>query len=135
MPSTSHLYGLSLNDWERIAFYMVASESTLLGPPSELCALSLVSHHVHDMISVKRNSRLYARIFRFKFDTAAPSRRLSDRWLTSRCLASELIKRFTTLRRVRLRCEFKHEDLWTCYLMYVYLDLYTSLVSPIRKDV
>ncbi|KAF9460340.1 hypothetical protein BDZ94DRAFT_1284000 [Collybia nuda] len=117
MPSPSRLYKLSLNDWERIAFYLVASENTFLGPPSELCALSLVSRHIHDAMSTKHNSRLYARIFRFKFDTAAPSRRLSDRWLTSRCLTSELIKRFATLRQVRLRREYKHEDLWTCYLM------------------
>ncbi|KAF8071573.1 hypothetical protein FPV67DRAFT_882445 [Lyophyllum atratum] len=117
MATPSPLYALSLNDWERIAFYAVASETTFLGPPSALHALSLVSRHVYNAISVQNNSRLYARIFRFKFDYAAPARRLTARWLTSRCLAKELISRFAALRRMRGRREFRPEDLWTAYLM------------------
>jgi hypothetical protein len=116
-PSPAIVNRLSLNDWERIAFYAVVSEHTFLGPPSGLCTLSLVSRDIHDAISVKSNSRLYAKLFRFKFDSAAPTRRLSGRWLTSRCLASELIKRFTVLQRIKLGVDFRHDDLWTCYLM------------------
>lgn len=117
--TASPLLKLSLDDWERIAFHVVASENTFLGPPSALCALSLVSRQIHDAISVQGNSRLYARIFRFKFDYAAPERRLTERWLTTRCLAAETIKRFTALKRIRRRQEFNPDDLWTCYLMCV----------------
>lgn len=108
---------LSLDDWERIAFYAVVSEDSFLGPPSALCPLSLVSRDIHDAISVQTNSRLYARIFRFKFDYAAPARRLTERWLTTRCLASELIVRFSTLKRIKSKREFRSADLWTCYIM------------------
>lgn len=119
VASNSLFYALTVDDWERITFYTVASNSTFLGPPSGLCTLSLVSRHVHDAISINSNSRLFARIFRFKFDYTAPMRRLSERWLTSRCLASELVKRFTALGRIRQRSSLRHDDLWTCYLMYV----------------
>ncbi|KAF5379763.1 hypothetical protein D9615_005748 [Tricholomella constricta] len=117
MAKPSPFYNLSINDWERIAFYAVASENTFLGPPTALHALSLVSRHVHMSTSVQNNSRLYARIFRFKFDYAAPARRLSERWLTTRCLAQELIARFSALRRIRGRREFRPEDLWSAYIM------------------
>ncbi|KAF8224160.1 hypothetical protein L208DRAFT_1425867 [Tricholoma matsutake] len=117
VASNSLFYALTVDDWERITFYTVASNSTFLGPPSGLCTLSLVSRHVHDAISINSNSRLFARIFRFKFDYTAPMRRLSERWLTSRCLASELVKRFTALGRIRQRSSLRHDDLWTCYLM------------------
>ncbi|GLB44816.1 hypothetical protein LshimejAT787_1801530 [Lyophyllum shimeji] len=117
MASPSLLYALSLSDWERIAFYAVASERTFLGPPVQLLALSLVCRHIYDSISVQNNSRLYARIFRFKFDYAAPARRLTARWLTTRCLAKELISRFFALQRIRQKREFRPEDLWAAYLM------------------
>ena len=115
----SLLYTLTIDDWEQITFYTVASKSTFLGPPSGLCTLSLVCCHIHDAISIDKNSRLFARIFRFKFDCTAPTRCFSERWLTSRCLASELVKRFTTLGWIRQRSSLRRDDLWTCYLMYV----------------
>jgi hypothetical protein len=133
MPASNSLfYALTIDDWERITFYTVASKSTFLGPPSGLCSLSLVCRHVHDAISIDNNSRLFARIFRFKFDCTAPRRRFSERWLTSRCLASELVKRFTALGRIRQRSSLRHDDLWTCYLMYViyYRVLILSRVTP-----
>jgi hypothetical protein len=116
----SAFYALAMDEWERIAFYTVASKSTFLGPPSSLCALSLVCRHVHDAISINKNSRLFAKIFRFKFDYGAPASRFSERWLTSRCLANELVKRFTALGRIRQRSSLSHDDLWTCYLMCVF---------------
>ncbi|KAF8896693.1 hypothetical protein BD779DRAFT_1497292 [Infundibulicybe gibba] len=107
----------SLDIWERIAFYLVASDGTFHGPPKEICRLSLVSRDVYNAINMQNNTRLYARIFRFKFDTAAIERRFSQRWLTPRCLASELVKRFVALKRIRGHREFQTDDLWTCYLM------------------
>lgn len=121
MATLSPIHRLPLNEWERIAFYAIASEDTFLGPPNALHALLLVSHHIHDMVSLRNNSRLYARIFHFKFDYAAPARRFSKRWLTTRCLATELINRFHTMKRIQRRLEFKVEDLWAAYLMYVAL--------------
>ncbi|RDB25822.1 hypothetical protein Hypma_006293 [Hypsizygus marmoreus] len=117
MSTSSLLYKLSLSDWERIAFYALASEDTFLGPPSVIHALSLVSRHVYNVTSVRNNSRLYARIFCFKFDYAAPARRLTERWLTSRCLAKELIARFTALGRIRRKHDIRIEDLWISYLL------------------
>jgi hypothetical protein len=117
--SNSLFYALTIDDWERITFYTVASRSTFLGPPSGFCSLSLVCRHVHNAISIANNSRLFAKIFNFKFDCTAPRTRFSERWLTSRCLASELVKRFIALGRIRQRSSLRHDDLWTCYLMYV----------------
>jgi len=102
--------------WERIAFYTVASEDTFLGPPSELCSLVMTSRRMHEKLSWKHNTRLYARIFRLKFDAQAPERRLSERWLTTRCLTIELIDRFEVLHRIKAK-QFKLEDLWKAYLM------------------
>jgi hypothetical protein len=120
LPLSSAFYALTIDEWERIAFYTVASKHTFLGPPSSLCTLSLVCRHVHDAVSINKNSRLFAEIFRFKFDYRAPVRRFSERWLTTRCLAIELVKRFTALGRIRQRSSLRHDDLWTCYLMCVF---------------
>ncbi|KAF8963146.1 hypothetical protein BDZ97DRAFT_1051779 [Flammula alnicola] len=123
MPGTSpvHADSISYGIWERIAFYAVASEETFLGPPSEICSMLLISRSVYHQISYRRNTHLYARIFGFKFDLAAPTRRLSERWRTTACLASELIKRFQALRRIKSR-QLHVEDLWTAYLMMLESD-------------
>lgn len=118
-PSNSLFYALNIDDWEQIVFHTVASKNTFLGPPSALCSLSLVCRHVHDAISIDNNSSLFAKIFCFKFDSTALMRRFSERWFTSRCLASELVKRFLALSRIRQRSSLRHDDLWTCYLMFV----------------
>ncbi|KDR78686.1 hypothetical protein GALMADRAFT_244185 [Galerina marginata CBS 339.88] len=102
--------------WERIAFYAVASEDTFLGPPSMICSLALLSRLVYAQISFKNNPRLYARIFRFKFDASAPARRLSERWRTTKCLASELIKRCRAMKRIKTK-DLNVDDVWTAYLM------------------
>ncbi|KAF4613809.1 hypothetical protein D9613_008054 [Agrocybe pediades] len=65
---------------------------------------------------MKSNSHLYARIFRFKFDTLASTRRLSERWRTTKCLSSELVKRITAMKRIR-NMELHLDDAWTAYLM------------------
>jgi hypothetical protein len=115
--SLSPLENLAPEIIGRIAFYVVSSESSFLGPPSDLCALNLVSHTINDAIAFANNTYLYALIFRFKFDYAAPVRRLTEGWLTTRCLAIELKKRFTALKRIRCKEEYYQDDLWTAYLM------------------
>ena len=115
--SMAPVYKLSLDHWESIAFHLAASEDKP-GPPSGLNSLLLVSRHVYANTCSKNNVGLYARLFRLKFDCGAIRRRLSERWMTDRCLRSELIKRFTALRRIRGHI-YKFDDLWTCYLMFV----------------
>ncbi|KIK03002.1 hypothetical protein K443DRAFT_131626 [Laccaria amethystina LaAM-08-1] len=114
--SLAPLERLSLEIWEKIGFYTLISPETFLGPPSGLCPLSLVSSTITDKLSVTNNSRLYARLFRSKFDTIATRRRLSQRWLTTRCLAAELIKRCEAMKRICSK-DFCVDDLWTIYLM------------------
>lgn len=102
--------------WQRIAFYTIASQETFLGPPSDLSSLALVSRDIYLKIYKQNLSDLLARIFRFKFSVAAIARRVSERWRTTRCLASELVKRFQALKRIKAQ-EFNPDDVWTCYLM------------------
>lgn len=115
MLPSPFVYNLTLDHWESIAFHLAASE-TALGPPLGLPSLLLTSRHVYANTCAKNNARLYARYFRLKFDCSAPRRRLTDGWETGRCLATELIKRFTAMRRMRDHV-FNMDDLWTSYLM------------------
>jgi hypothetical protein len=108
---------------EHIAFYTVSDESSFLGPPSDLlalCLVTLVSRAINGAISLNNNTHLYALIFRFKFDYAAPVRRLTERWPTTHCLAIELKKRFIALKRIRHKQEYHQDDLWTSYLMLAF---------------
>ncbi|CAA7267463.1 unnamed protein product [Cyclocybe aegerita] len=104
--------------WERIAFFANVSDeaSSFLGPPSAISTLALLSRRVHEAVSKKSNPHLYAKIFRCKFDASAATRRFSERWLTSRCLTSELVKRFKALKRIKAG-QFDVKDLWTAYMM------------------
>lgn len=98
---------------------MAASEG-VTGPPAGLHSLLLVSHHIHSRVCVGNNARLYARLFQLKFDCSASRRRFPERWTTDRCLARELMKRFTALRRIKDQLyTLAIDDLWTCYLMFV----------------
>ena len=121
MPLNFTVDNPSCEIWERIAFYTVSGESeeAFLGPPSEICSLTLLSRAVYHQISFENNTRLYARIFRYKFDFLAPARRLSERWRTTKCLAFELIKRCQALKRIKAT-ELNVDDLWTAYLMHVF---------------
>lgn len=116
MPPPS---ALSFDIWENIAYYTLTGVDAFLGPPSGLSALCLISRYVYNAIHFDTNSRLYARLFRFKFDYVASCRRLSIRWRNTRCLALEFKKRIAALERIRNRQQLHVDDLWTCYLMYV----------------
>ncbi|KAF4571077.1 hypothetical protein EYR36_001653 [Pleurotus pulmonarius] len=99
---------------EHIALYAVASKP--LGPPSELTVLCLVSRRLNSVLRFKNNAHVYASTFNLKFDRSALLRRFSERWRTTRCLTSELKKRFIALKRIRSR-QYNRDDLWTAYLM------------------
>jgi hypothetical protein len=103
---------------ERIVLF--AAEEPLPGPPSSLLSLLATSKTTNFALSPKRNNDLYAKLFALKFDTAAASRRLTPRWLTSRSLASELRLRFEALNRIRRRdidSFMLPYDLWTAFLI------------------
>lgn len=101
-----------------VAFYLAIDP--FVGPPSNLVPLLLTSRTVHDHLSFRHNSSLYAHIFRYKFDTGAIDRRLTQRWTSAPCLAEELRSRFTALNYVRRGKSDLQEDkdpLWRVYLM------------------
>ncbi|KAF9500079.1 hypothetical protein BDN71DRAFT_1486769 [Pleurotus eryngii] len=99
---------------EHIALYTVAAKP--LGPPSELGILCLVSRRLDSVLGFKNNAHVYASTFNLKFDRSALLRRFSERWRTTRCLTSELKKRFIALKRIR-SMQYNRDDLWTAYLM------------------
>ena len=103
---------------ERVALSVV--EERFLGPPSDLLALLNTSRTINWALSSENNSNLYAKVFALKFDTAAASRRLGLRWLTSKSIASELRLRFQALQRVRrgiIDGPMLQRDLWTVFFI------------------
>lgn len=119
MPSPlSPLESLALPALERIALHLV--RSSFLGPPADLLPLLSTSRTLHDALSFAKNEHLWGRLFAFKFDTKAISRRHGSRWTTSGCLGQEGRKRFAAMKRIRhgVVAEQHHlSDLWTAYLM------------------
>lgn len=116
--SLSPLERCPLEVLERVV--LSAAEEQLPGPPSSLLPLLLTSKAVNFALSPERNNSLYASLFALKFDTAAASRRLTIRWLTSRCLSSELRSRFGALNRIRrgaIDDPMLPYDLWTVFLI------------------
>jgi hypothetical protein len=105
---------------QRIAYHL--GTYTFHGPPCHLLPLLCTSSTIYRAVSLKSTTHLYADIFRFKFDDEAPARRLSDRWLTTKCLAHELVNRCLVLKRIRNRHPHSVADLWTAYLMMLESD-------------
>lgn len=122
--SLSRLKNLPPEALQHVAYHTVCSSDTFLGPPTTLFSLLLTSHSVNDGLTF-HSASLYADIFHFKFDYAAPFRRLPSRWLHTPSLAAELRKRFAVLKRIRHAeqqttwnsIQISEEDLWCCYLM------------------
>ncbi|KAH7884774.1 hypothetical protein F5I97DRAFT_1500273 [Phlebopus sp. FC_14] len=101
-----------------IAFYVAVDP--FLGPPSNLVPLLLTSHTIYTHLSLSNNTRLYADIFRHKFDCLALERRLSNRWTSAPCLAQELRNRFIALKYIRsggISPLSNRDALWRAYLM------------------
>lgn len=99
--------------------------SCFLGPTPDLLALISTSRKLYGALAFTANKDLWAKIFRFKFDTAAAKRRLSDRWATSPCLAEEGRKRFAAMKRIRhgvVAEQHQLSDLWTAYIMLLESD-------------
>ena len=96
-----------------------SSLATLLPPQS----LLLTSRSIHNTISPSANPRLYARIYRSAFDTAAVHRRIGD--VNAPQLAQELRRRVEALARLARMVKsgdlsgVSDEDVWVIYLLLV----------------
>lgn len=88
---------------EHIAYFLATD--SFLGPPSSLLPLLLVNRQINSCISITTNYHLYARIFNYKFDTAAPLARLGEETLASQAFAEELKRRCVVLKRLRARID------------------------------
>lgn len=89
-------------------------------PPTNLLR---TSKNIHNTLSPEANPRLYARVYRARFDTSAAERRLGD--LNATGLTSELGRRVRALSRLSKQVEVrnvrmvKDEDLWVIYMMLI----------------
>lgn len=101
-------------------------------PPAVLLHLLLTCRQLYTLLKSSNNPRLYARIFRAKFDTAAIARRFGSAAVSPHALSLELQKRCTILKRIRRACELSElrpegnnevgaahlrENLWLVYMM------------------
>lgn len=117
---------------EEIALHACATP--FLGPPTALPVLLRASRRLNAVLGVVNNPGFHARIFRAKFDTAAPQRRFlaSGQPLSAANYALELPRRWTALRRIRhiasigrlSACseEEQRADFWLLYLMFLESD-------------
>ncbi|CAK5279105.1 unnamed protein product [Mycena citricolor] len=97
---------------EHIAYQLACS--TFLGPPASLIPLLLTCKTVHKRLS--QNSVLFARIFRFKFDSAAVRRRAFIP--NPKQCHDQLVLYCSQLQK--LRCQ-PREDEWDDVLFFTYL--------------
>ncbi|PWZ02783.1 hypothetical protein BCV70DRAFT_197042 [Testicularia cyperi] len=103
--------------------------SQVVTPPTDLHSLQLVCKRFWSHLNLDANPRLYARVFRSKFDVAAISRRFGKQAVTSVNLARELRRRCAILKRMRSAVQSARllsgpnaeqeltENLWLAYLM------------------
>ena len=79
------------------------------------------SKSIHNAISTKNNPRLYARVYRASFDTAAAERRLGE--ISAVGLTEELGRRVRALTRLTKQVAIgdvtgvRDEDLWVIFIM------------------
>ena len=100
-----------------IAFHLTLP--TLVPPVS----LLQTCKPIHEAIAPSSNPRLYARVFRAKFDVAATERRLGE--LHAADLTAELRVRIKVLYRIRKMVKEKDartataEDLWMIFILLI----------------
>lgn len=101
--------------------------ATSYGPPTSLASLLRVCKRISSVLARENNPVLYARIFRSRFDTAAPYRRFGQFTLGPSQRADECIRRFKCMQRLRSNTYTEsdednallRQDLWTAYLMFL----------------
>ena len=106
--------------WEHIAHYTALLHPT--GRLSALIPLLSTCKFLHHNLCFDNNKALYARIFDGMFDPDAAHRRMGDKAIRSRNLASQLRLYCEALNRIRLgdiHSPFLINDFWTAYFMCV----------------
>jgi len=120
---------------EHIAYF--AAIGTFLGPPSSLLPLLLTNRQINSCLSINNNHYLYARIFSYKFDMAAPLARLGKDRLASQAFAEELKRRCVVLKRLRARIDSttraRHAD-EDNHKLSVHDVLFTSYILMLEND-
>lgn len=101
-------------------------------PPVNLRNLIVTNRRNHAILNAKANPRLYARIFKTKFDVNAIARRFGPMAINSASLSKELQRRCICLKRIRKAVAFGRvkepetgqqgeaeilENLWLAFLM------------------
>lgn len=122
-PRRLRLTDLSDEVLQHIAFFCA---EPFLGTPANVVPFLLICRKVYSAVGFNFAPYLYGRIFRMKFDVAAPMRRLGEDQLKSSVLAEELRRRCEALKRIR-RLEISGpntlSDLWMAYLMFLEHDV------------
>ena len=100
-----------------IAFHLCLPD---LAPPVPLLQ---TCRTIYNAIAPENDSRLYARIFRAAFDTAAPERRIGQ--LNAAHMCAELKLRSRSLRKIHRLIQAQNvsslglQDLWVLYLLLI----------------
>ena len=119
---------------EHIAYF--TATDAFLGPPSSLLPFLLANRQINSYISFTTNPHLYAQIFSYKFDAAAPLARLGEE-ISSQAFAEELKRRCVVLKRLRARTDStthaRHAD-EDNLKMSVHDVLFTSYVLMLEND-
>lgn len=158
VPTSSHrdLRALPLEILDNIGYFAAlaanpSSSSTNTSyaapPPQALRYLLLTCRHVNDHLSASVNPRLYARIFRARFDLDPIARRYGRKAITVENLAGELRRRCVVLKRIKRAVELGQlrpegeteegeielrENMWLAYLMMTENGK-AGFCAPIRK--
>ena len=69
--------------------------------PADLLNFMSLSTHFYSALAPEHNARLYARLFKSRFDTAAIGRRFGRRALTATVLGQAFVDRLLCLNRLR----------------------------------
>ncbi|KIO15873.1 hypothetical protein M407DRAFT_235148, partial [Tulasnella calospora MUT 4182] len=86
--------------FQEIAVQTVTSQ-TAAGPPNGIRNLLLTSKQINNRLSFDSNPSFYGEIFDAQFDTNALKRRFHANRLTAPCRASELKRRWVSLKRIK----------------------------------
>lgn len=107
---------------QRVAFF-IATDNLITAP--NIVSLMCTCRALYANLAFDAAPYLYDRIFRAKFDTTAPRRRLGEDVMTSVNLANELRRRYSAMRRMADNAFyglFVRDDLWLAYLMLLESD-------------
>ncbi|KDQ15929.1 hypothetical protein BOTBODRAFT_65211 [Botryobasidium botryosum FD-172 SS1] len=115
---------------EEIAFHLVTD--TFLGPPAAIIPFLVASRPINVALSYPMNPNFYSRIFRAKFDAAAPIRRYGYDRINAISFADELLRRCKTMRRMKYIV--REQSFWVCEEDSIVRDMWTIYLMCIESD-